>query len=151
MRAVRLYLFSLAIRDETGTLAWITRDLARYGVNLRGFVADPAGVQLLVSDLNATIGALDALGFLYRITEVHEAALEDRPGALSELCQELAEHHINISMAFGIASDQCARIYLDVGVMAAAGPILAKYRRRPPAEDARDGNDASPPSPPRTP
>lgn len=126
-----MYLFSLAVRDETGSLAWITRDLAQHHINLRGFVVDPAGMQLLVTDLAGTRAALDAMGFLYRITEVHEAELDDRPGSLSQLCNELAAQHINISMAFGVAGDDCARVYLDVDVMAVAAPIVAKYRRRP--------------------
>lgn len=126
-----MYLFSLAVRDETGSLAWITRDLAEHNINLRGFVVDPAGMQLLVTDLARTRAALDAMGFLYRITEVHEAELDDRPGSLSQLCHDLAAQRINIIMAFGVAGDDCGRVYLDVDVMPEAAPIVAKYRKRP--------------------
>lgn len=129
--ASSVYLFSLAVRDETGSLAWITRELAQHGINLRGFVVDPAGMQLLVTDLAGTRATLDALGFLYRVTAVHEAELDDRPGALSQLCQELAAAHINIRMAFGVSGNDCARVYLDMDILPVAAPIIARYRRGP--------------------
>ncbi len=121
------YLVSVAARDEPGALAWVTRNVARWHVNLRGFVVDPAGMQLLVTDLGGLCKALDEMGFLYRVTEVHEVVLEDRPGSLAALCQQLADEGIGICSSFGVASGQAGRIYLDVTDLERAAPILAAH------------------------
>lgn len=123
-----MYLVAVAARDERGVLAWVTSNLARWEVNLKGFVVDPAGMQLLVSDLRALCKALDEMGFLYRVTEVNEVILEDRPGTLAALCQELADQGIGICTAFGVSTGGGAgRIYLDVTDWKRAEPILSAH------------------------
>ena len=120
-------------------MAWVTRNLASWEVNLKGFVVDPAGMQLLVTDLHGLGRALDEMGFLYRVTEVHEVVIEDRPGSLADLCQRLADEGIGICSAFGVATGQAGRIYLDVTDMARAEPILAAYHEGPAVTSKRLG------------
>lgn len=126
-----MYLVAVAARDERGVLAWVTSNLARWEVNLKGFVVDPAGMQLLVSDLRALCKALDEMGFLYRVTEVNEVVLEDRPGTLAALCQELADAGIGICTAFGVATGNSGRIYLDVTDWKRAEAILDAHHVGP--------------------
>ena len=134
-----LFLVAVAARDEPGSLAWVTSNLARWHVNLKGFVVDPAGMQLLVSDLGQMCKALDEMGFLYRVTEVHEVILEDRPGSLAALCQQLADEGIGILSAFGVATGQAGRVYLDVTDLERAQPILRAHNHGPSIMSSRLG------------
>ena len=126
-----LFLVAVAVRDEPGTLAWITRHLAKWHLNLKGFVVDPAGMQLLVTDLHTLCTALGEMGLIYRVTEVKEVVLDDRTGALAEVAERLAEEGINICTAFGVAAGASARIYLDVTDIERAAPILDSINRGP--------------------
>lgn len=126
-----LFLVSVAARDETGALAWVTSNLARWEVNLKGFVADKAGMQLLVTDVTNLSAALDEMGFMYNVSEVEEVILEDRPGALASLCQALADEGISILTAFGVATGQSGRIYLKVDDLEHAAPILSAHNDGP--------------------
>ena len=94
---MRLYLVSIAARDEPGALARVTRQLANHRINLQGFVVDSAGIQVLTKDLALAATALQEGGFRYSATEVHEVILEDRPGSLADLCERLAAVGINIA------------------------------------------------------
>ncbi len=126
-----LFLIDVDARDEKGVLAWITSNLARWDLNLKGFVADRGGVQLLVTDLGTMGAALDEIGYTYTVTEVHEVILEDRPGALATLCQALSDEGISILTAFGIATGQSGRVYLAVDDLKHAAPILSAHNDGP--------------------
>lgn len=121
------FLFNVAVRDEPGALARMTQHLQDSDVNLKGFVVDPAGMQLLVQDEEPLARALDHLGLLYRSTPVQEILLEDRPGALAEVCSRLADERIGIVTAFGVSTGSGARLYLDLDDLERAAPILAAH------------------------
>jgi hypothetical protein len=121
---VRLYLFNIEARNRPGALARVCRRMALYGINLEGFVADQAGIQVLVKDEGPARQALAEGGFEFTVKQVHEVQLEDRPGTLAELAERLAAAGINIETAFGLASSHRGRIYLDVSDLARAAPIL---------------------------
>lgn len=124
-------LVSVAIRDEPGALAWLTGNLARWQVNIKGFVADPAGMQLLVTDTSTVTKALDEMGYLYRVAEVHEVVIDDQPGALARLCSHLAGQGIDITLAFGVATAGTGRVYLAVDDIERAAPIFAAHGEGP--------------------
>lgn len=125
------YLVSVAIRDEPGALARVTRQLASWQINLKGLVVDPSGMRFLTQDHEAISHALEEVGFLYRIEEVQQVVLEDRPGSLSELCSRLAEASINITQVFGVASSATGHIFIAVDDWVRAAPILDLYTRGP--------------------
>lgn len=126
---LNLFLVAVAVRDEPGTLAWVTRHLAKWHLNLKGFVVDPAGMQLLVTDIHTLSIALGEMGLIYRVTEVREVVLDDRAGALAEVAERLADEGINICTAFGLATGAAARIYLDVQDIERAAPILEAFNK----------------------
>lgn len=128
---MRSYLVVVAARDEPGALAWVTRNLAKWDVNLKGLVVDAAGMQLLVSDITRLRQALDDMGFIYRVSEVHEILLTDRPGALADVCTALYDEGINVNTAFGISGGQSARLFLSTSDMTRAAPILAAHSEGP--------------------
>jgi hypothetical protein len=133
------YVVSIAIRDELGALARVTRHLASWQINLDGLVANPAGLRLVVEKPDAIVEALDAGGLLYRIEEVQEIVLPDRPGALAELCHRLADRGINILHAFGVSATKRGHVFLAVDDWDRAAPILDLYTNGPPVVHPRLG------------
>jgi hypothetical protein len=127
-----LYLFRIAIRDEPGVLARVARYLANWHVDLKGFVCDASGMQLLTSDLDAARSAFEEAGIVTMITPVYEVTIPDRPGALAALCERLSEAGINIVTALGVASGHTGRICLHVDQAAKAAPILDAFNEGAP-------------------
>lgn len=118
-------------------LAGVTGLFARSEINIKGFVVDSAGMQLLVTDVKRVKRTLDQIGFEYKTKEVHEVILEDRPGALAELCEDLADFGINIVSAFGVATGMAGRVYLDVSDAKRAAAILQTYQADPTTQSKR--------------
>jgi hypothetical protein len=121
---MRLFLFRVLAKDEIGSLARIARAMASDNINLEGFAVDSAGVQLVTRDREQAEQALESAGIAYLVDEVHEVMLQDRPGALADLCERLAAVGINIATAFGVATGAAGRIYLRVSDLPHAAPIL---------------------------
>lgn len=136
---MRLYLVSIAARDEPGALARVTRQLANHRINLQGFVVDSAGIQVLTKDLAQAATALQEGGFRYSASEVHEVILEDRPGSLADLCERLAAVGINIASSFGVATGAAGKIYINVSDLPRAAPIIDSLSRGPVMVHARLG------------
>ena len=121
------YLFKVAVSDEPGVLARVTRHLANWHVDLKGFIVDQAGMQLLTAEVDAARRAFDEAGLLVVVVPVHEVIIEDRPGALSLMCQRLADAGINILTAFGAASATGGRIFIETNDAVRAAPILLQF------------------------
>ncbi len=120
-----LYVVSIAARNETGALAKVARLVATHKINMRGFIADEAGIHLLTSN-RAEVEATLAKGKLkFSTREVHEVLLEDRVGSLADLCERLAAARIDIVTAFGLTTAGAGRVYINVDDLKRAGPILA--------------------------
>lgn len=124
-----LYLFKVAVRDEPGALARVTRHLANWHVDLKGFVVDQAGMQLLTNDVDAAQRAFDEAGLITMKVPVLEVTLEDRPGSLAILCQMLSDSGINIITAFGVASRGGGRICIHASDAVRAAPILESLNK----------------------
>lgn len=144
---MRLYLVSIAARDEPGALARVTRQLANHRINLQGFVVDSAGIQVLTKDLAEAANALQEGGFRYSAAEVHEVILEDRPGSLADLCERLAAVGINITASFGVATGSAGRIYINVSDLPRAAPIIDSLSRGAVLVHARLGRIGGAPPP----
>ncbi len=126
-----LYLFRVLAKDEVGSLARIARALASERINLEGFAVDSSGVQLVTRDREHAEQALEADGLAFLVDEVHEVVLQDRPGALADLCERLAAVGINIATAFGVATGAAGRIYIRVNDLPHAAPILDSVSEGP--------------------
>ena len=126
-----VYLVSVAVEDEPGMLAQVARALADGNINVDAFAADPAGIHLVTREMKPMKAAIEGLGFQTSVEEVHEIVLEDRPGALANICEALAAAGINIQSAFGMAAGFAGRIFVNVSDMPRAAPILEAASRRP--------------------
>ncbi len=132
-----LTLFRIAVRNEPGALARVTRYLANWHVDLKGFVVDPAGMQLLTEDADAARRAFDEAGIVTMMSPVLEFSLTDRPGALAQVCQRLADANIDIVSAFGVAVGSTNRICILANDMARAAPIIEAFNRGAPVAASR--------------
>ncbi|HOW72958.1 MAG TPA: ACT domain-containing protein [Phycisphaerae bacterium] len=96
--------FSVFLVNKPGVLAQVTRQIAMARINVLAMtLADSSehGVLRLVVDAPGRLReALARLNLPTTETEVLVVALANRSGALADLCQKLADAHINISYAY---------------------------------------------------
>lgn len=91
--------------DRPGQLAAVTRALADAGVNIEGYFGLVVGGQgimhVLVDDEAAAMRALSDADFEVREPqEVLTVDCEDRPGALAERVEALAQAGVNVTVSY---------------------------------------------------
>ena len=96
--------FRIVVANESGQLARVTRALADGGVNLRAFTGlafgNEALLALIPDDAEKAREALSTLGIVIREVEVVHAPVEDRPGAVAEITQKLADARVNLETTY---------------------------------------------------
>ncbi len=97
--------------DRPGVLAQMAQALGAAGINIDGlsaFTGQGKGlVHLLVADTERALEVLSKAGFDVRaVRDVVVIAIEDRPGALGEYCQKLADAGVNIEQAYLATSNR---------------------------------------------
>jgi hypothetical protein len=99
--------FTVILQDEPGQLARLGEATGRAGANIRGlaaFTGEGRGViHLLFDDEDAARAraAIEDAGLgLADDREVLVIDVNDKPGTLGELAQELAEANVNIELAY---------------------------------------------------
>ncbi len=124
----------LDLESKLGTLARVARVLSDKGVNIEGLCAPQAAgrakIRLLVSNLEQAESALKAAG----IASAREAgialAMENRPGALAEAAEKLAQAGVNIECAYATAEGgRQVALILTVSDTAKAVGALGKMGR----------------------
>ncbi len=94
----------LNLQSKPGVLANVADALGRAGVNIEGVCAvETAGrgkIRLLVSDAAKAEAALKAAKIRCGREEAISVSLENRPGALAEAAQKLAQAKVNIKCAY---------------------------------------------------
>ena len=97
MKAIQISAF---LANRPGELARITHHLASFNVNIKAVSVsdgmDYGVVRFIVNDADRAGAALCEIGTGFVSTDVVLAEIPDRPGALAELCQKLADAGINI-------------------------------------------------------
>ncbi len=110
---------TLNLDSKPGVLAKLTRVLADAGINITGlFAAETAGrgkLRLLVSDVARAKAALTAAKYRPGEEAVVSLTLEDRPGELARVADQLAQAKINIRFAYATTGGQ-GRCTLVLGV-----------------------------------
>ena len=97
--------FVLIPDDQPGVLARLGEAAGRAGVNIEGisaFTGQGKGVvHILVPDAEQALSVLADAGFDVRAArEVVLIPVDDRPGALGEVCGRLADAGVNIEQAY---------------------------------------------------
>lgn len=118
--------FTLIPDDQPGVLARLGEVAGAAGISIGGisaFTGEGKGVvHLLVEDAEAALGALAAAGFDVRAArDVLVVPLEDRPGALGEVCRRLADGGVNVQQAYTAGG---SRLVLAVDDLEAAQALL---------------------------
>lgn len=96
--------FSVFLVNKPGVLAQVTRQIAQVKLNIIAMTMSDSSehgvLRLVTTDGQRVREALAALNLTVTETEVLLITLPNRPGALAEVCQKLADAHINISYAY---------------------------------------------------
>jgi hypothetical protein len=97
--------FTVHLEDRPGTLGKLCRALSDQGVNIVAFQSNPdekgkSTVRLVTDDPNATESVLESEHTSHTETQVAEAKLPNRSGALAGAAAKLGEGNININYAY---------------------------------------------------
>lgn len=96
---------TIALEDRPGTLAAMGELLRSAGINIEGICGAQDGgqsvVHILVENSPVAREVLKAGGFsVTGVREVFVMNIEDRPGALGEVCRKLADAEVNIELCY---------------------------------------------------
>lgn len=95
---------SIYAENRKGTMQHITQVLADEDINIWGSCTNDGaeyGInRMVVSHPEKAVAALEAVGYLCRLTSVIGVELEDEVGNLNRLLKALAESNININYIY---------------------------------------------------
>jgi len=96
---------TVILEDRPGTLADMGETLGKAGINIEGAcgfaVEDKGIIHILVEDAAAARRALEKVGIeVGEEREVLVLEIEDRPGALGEVCRRIANAGVNIDLGY---------------------------------------------------
>jgi len=96
--------FSVFLVNKPGVLAQVTRQIAQAKINIIAMTISDSSehgvLRLVTSDGDRIRRALGELNLPVTETDVLLITMPNRPGALADVCQKLADAHINISYAY---------------------------------------------------
>ena len=111
---------SIFVENKAGKLVEITEVLGRAGIDIRAMsIADTQDfgiLRLIVSDAEKAKKVLTENGNIVSITKVTAVAVDDKPGALTEVIKLLSDNGVNIEYmyAFIIVSGKHSCVVLRV-------------------------------------
>lgn len=112
---------SVFLENRHGTLVEVTELLAKEGIDIRAMaLADTQDfgiLRLIVNDPDAAKAALAKIGFVASINEVTAVAIDDNPGALSEVIRVMAENQINIEYMYAFLTNHKDNAYVVLRVI----------------------------------
>ena len=98
---------SVAVTNEVGALAKITSFLVNHGINVEAVagystsIGDEAGLMFITNDNRAALDELHDHGYhAVRENDVLIVELENRPGALKNISERLAQNDVNITYIY---------------------------------------------------
>jgi hypothetical protein len=97
------------LQNKPGALAQVCSTLGKAGVNISALLAPEAKgrgkLRVLVDNADKAKEALKAARIRFSEEEVIALNLDNRPGALAEFSEKLAQSKINIRYAYATASE----------------------------------------------
>lgn len=101
--------FSVKLSNRPGQLATLSREMASAGVNIEALAAITAGtdgfVKLVVDQEEAARRVLSNAGMSFEERRVISAVLHDKPGALADMAEALANTGVNIEAMYLLNSN----------------------------------------------
>ena len=99
---------SVLAENKPGAIIDITRALGEAGVDIRALsladTSDYGILRLIVDQTDTARKALEARGYVLRISPVIGVAVPDKPGALCRILEALQEQGINIEYMYAFIS-----------------------------------------------
>lgn len=123
---------SIFVENKAGKLVEITEVLGKAGIDIRAMsIADTQDfgiLRLIVSDSEKAKKVLTENGNIVSITQVTAVAIDDKPGALTQVIKLLSDNKINIEYmyAFITVSGKHACVVLRVEDNERASDILTE-------------------------
>jgi hypothetical protein len=103
----KMKLFTVAIENRPGAVAEIAKTLGSAKVNILALLGTAEGtsgtVQLVVEDARRAKKALDEAKLAYQETITEEYELTNKPGALAQMLDKLANRGINLNSIYATA------------------------------------------------
>jgi hypothetical protein len=100
--------FTISIDNQPGAVARIAKTLGDAKVNILSLLGTAQGtagtVQLVVDDARRAKKALDAARIAYAETPAEQYELSNKPGALSQCLEKLAEKGVNLNSVHATAA-----------------------------------------------
>ena len=125
---------SIAIENQPGRLAAVSRALAEETINIRDLTVvdnvEQGMIRLITSDAEKCKAVLGKLGLYIVEADVLEVILTDTPGKLAVLSQALADAQINIDYAYGSEdkSQEHIRLILKVSNLPKACQVINAFQ-----------------------
>jgi hypothetical protein len=125
---------SIAIENQPGRLAAISRALAEQSINIRDLTVvdnvEQGMIRLITSDAEKCKAVLGKLGLYIVEADVLEVILTDTPGRLAVFSQALADAQINIDYAYGSEdkSQEHIRLILKVSNLPKACQVISAFQ-----------------------
>ena len=111
---------SVFLENRHGTLIEVTDLLAKEGIDIRAMsLADTQDfgiLRLIVNDPEKAKASLAGIGFAATINEVTAVAIDDNPGALSNVIRVMSENDINIEYMYAFLSTHKGNAYVVLRV-----------------------------------
>ena len=99
--------FTVTIDNRPGAVAGIAKTLGNAKVNILALLGTAEGtsgtVQLVVEDARRAKKALDEARLTYKETTTEEYELPNKPGALAQMLEKLANRGINLNSIYATA------------------------------------------------
>jgi hypothetical protein len=95
--------FSMALTDEPGQLARVSRDFSDRGINILTLCAigrAAPNVAIVTNQVMEARLALEALGVPYTVNELLTLVMPDKPGALADFAERVATAGVNIQSIY---------------------------------------------------
>jgi hypothetical protein len=124
---------SIAIENQPGRLAAVSRTLAEQSINIRDLTVvdnvEQGMIRLITSDAEKCKAVLGKLGLYIVEADVLEVILTDTPGQLAVFSQALADAQINIDYAYGSEdkSQEHIRLILKVSNLPKACQVISAF------------------------
>ncbi len=135
------YQITIPAENRPGSLAAVTALLASEKINIRAITITSFGERgffhLVVDDPKRAHTLLREAGISNELKEVLAVLIDDKPGSLDMLVQQLASEQINCNNAYGfvLESRKHAIFVIDVDKMDEAQKLLAKAGYKTLSED----------------
>lgn len=121
---------SVFLENKSGRLNEVTHALAEKGINMQAFciaeTTDFGLMRLIVPDADQAAGVLRDAGFAVILTDVISINCPNRPGALSEVLESLAEDNIFIEYMYAFAQSDRADVVIKPNDLGKCLQILAE-------------------------